>query len=150
MSEGKTVIEIGGLKLEVDMRSARRIDEMRVGDRVQVLHKPSYGGPSIFPGMIIGFKPFKTLPSIQVAYITSSFNSAEIKFATLNSESKDFEIIKSVDDDGLEIDRDKLLKTFAMQIATKQKEIEEIELRRDYFLRNFRAYWEPVETTVTA
>lgn len=144
MTSEKTVIEIGGIKLEVDMRTARRVDEMKVGDRVQVLIKSSYGSPSIYPGLIIGFKPFASLPSIEVAYIASSFSSAELKFVTINAQSKDHEIIKSVDDDGLAIDREQLLKTFAAQIAQKQKEIQEIELRRDYFERNFRAYWEPV------
>lgn len=144
MTSEKTVIEIGGVKLEVDMRTARRVDEMRVGDRVQLLIKSSYGSPSIYPGLIIGFKPFVALPSIEVAYITSSFSSVELKFVVINASSKDYEIIKSVDDDGLAIDRDQLLKTFAAQIATKQREIQEIELRRDYFERNFRCYWEPV------
>ena len=32
----KRIIEINGVKLEVDMTTARRIDEFRVGDTVKV------------------------------------------------------------------------------------------------------------------
>jgi hypothetical protein len=35
----KTIIEVSGVKLEVDLRQARRIEEIRIGDRVKVLTK---------------------------------------------------------------------------------------------------------------
>ena len=34
-----TIIEINGLKLEIDLRSAKRIDSFRVGDNVKILRK---------------------------------------------------------------------------------------------------------------
>lgn len=38
-NENKRIIEINGIKLEVDLRSARRIDEFKVGDTVKVLDR---------------------------------------------------------------------------------------------------------------
>lgn len=38
MSE-TTIIEINGVKLEIDLRHAKRIDNLRVGDTVKVLRK---------------------------------------------------------------------------------------------------------------
>jgi len=37
MNENKRIIEINGVKLEVDLTTARRIDEFKVGDTVKVL-----------------------------------------------------------------------------------------------------------------
>ncbi len=34
------------------------------------------------------------------------------------------------------------------QIEAKRREIADIEEKRDYFLRNFQAYWAPVEAPV--
>ena len=41
--EGKTMVEIDGVKMEVDLRTARRIDTFAVGDNVKVLCK-DYNG----------------------------------------------------------------------------------------------------------
>ena len=35
--EEKRLVEINGIKMEVDMRSARRVDTFKVGDNVKVL-----------------------------------------------------------------------------------------------------------------
>jgi hypothetical protein len=36
MEENKRIVEIDGVKIEVDLRSAKRIDTFRVGDNVKV------------------------------------------------------------------------------------------------------------------
>lgn len=147
MSE-KTIIEVNGVKLEVDMRYARRIEEIRVGDRVKILVKEGYSdGFKVYNGVVIGFEPFQKAPTIIIAYISSDWATTEIKFVHFNAKTEDIEIVKSVDDDGLSIDRGDILKQFERMILQKQKEIEELELKRDYFLKNFRAYWEPVGKT---
>lgn len=143
MAEGKTVIEVNGVKLEVDLRHAKRIDELRVGDRVKVLTK-EYDGHRVHAGTIVGFEPFASLPTIIIAYVAKDWNKAEIKFVHFNRQSKDIEIVKAIDDDSLDLDREMVLKTLDKDISTKQREIQEIENRKAYFLANFRAYWEPV------
>ena len=48
MSEDqKRIIEVNGVKLEVDMRYARKIEELRVGSRVKVLIK-NYSRYSVY------------------------------------------------------------------------------------------------------
>ena len=37
--EQKRIVEIGGVKIEVDLRTAKRVDSYRVGDPVKVLTK---------------------------------------------------------------------------------------------------------------
>jgi hypothetical protein len=141
MSE-KTIVEINGVKLEVDMRYARRIDELRVGDRVQVL-KRVYDGHKVHPGVIIGFEPFAKLPTIIVAYIEQDWSKADIKFEHYNANSKDLEIVAA--HDHFDIDRTTIVQMFDRQIASKQREIQDLEDRKTYFETNFKAYWQKIE-----
>ena len=39
MENNKKIVEIDGIKLEIDMRTAKRIDQFKVGDKVKILVK---------------------------------------------------------------------------------------------------------------
>lgn len=141
----KTIIEINGVKMEVDLRHAKRVDELRVGDRVKVLTK-GYSDYSVHAGTVIGFEPFAKLPTIVVAYIERSYGStAGIKFLHFNAQTKDTEVIKAIDDDALDLSKEWVITTLDKEIEKKKMEIAEMEQRKDFFLREFRAYWTPVE-----
>lgn len=143
MSE-KTLIEVNGVKMEVDMRYARRIDELHIGDRVKVLKKHGYGNEfAVFPGIIVGFEPFQKLPTIVVAYVEDSYSKAEIKFLHFN-EKCEAEIVHAADED-FHVDRDSIIARFNRDIAAKQREIETIEEQRRYFETNFRAFWQAIK-----
>lgn len=143
MSE-KTIIEVNGVKLEVDMRYARRIDEIRVGDRVKVLIK-GYGDDfTVSPGIVVGFEPFSKLPTIVVAYVAQDWSKAEVKFLHFNSKST-AEVVHAADED-FHVDRDAIIARFDRDIAAKQREIDTIEEQKRYFQTNFRAYWQRIET----
>lgn len=139
----KTVIEINGVKLEVDLRYARRIEDIRIGDRVKVLKKV-YDGHMVYPGIVVGFEPFKVLPTIVVAYIEDDWKSAVVKFLHFNKASTDAEIVHAADED-FHVDRDVILSRFEKQIASKQREIDTIEEQKKYFETNFKAFWTKVE-----
>lgn len=141
MSE-KTIVEVNGIKLEVDLRYARRIDEIRIGDRVKVLKK-QYDGFKVHPGIVIGFEPFQQLPTIVCAYIDQDWSKAEMKFLHFNAKAEDVEIVHAADED-FHVDRNAIMARFDKEIATKEREIESIREQRRYFETNFRAYWERV------
>lgn len=144
MSE-KTIIEVNGIKLEVDLRYARRIEELRIGDKVKVLRKHAYGDKFVVhPGTIVGFEPFQKLPTIVVAYIDQDWSKAEVKFLHYNSGAEDVEIVAAADED-FHVDRDAIIARFNRQIGEKRREIETIEEQRHYFETNFRAFWQKVE-----
>ena len=149
MSENTTTIEINGAKFEVDMRHARPVDELRVGDRVKVLRK-QYSGYTSHHGVIIGFDAFKNLPTIVVAYLELGFSEAKVQFLYYNSASKAVELVKAIDDDAAELEKGNVLAILDKEIAKKHSEIKELERQRDYFLSNFRSYWEPVEAADNA
>lgn len=138
----RTIIEVNGVKLEVDLRTARRIDEIRIGDTVKVLTK-QYDGHKVSPGVVIGFEPFTQLPTIVVAYVENSWAKAEIKFVYYNSASKDIEIVHAADDD-FSLDRADMLARFDREIAGKEREIDAIREQRAYFERHFQQFWSPV------
>lgn len=146
MSE-MTIIEINGVKMEVDLRRAKIIHEnLQIGSKVKVLDKSGYGGPTVHAGVIVGFDPFPTLPTINVAYVTGSFGSSDIKFAGINAKSGEkWELVPSQDDD-LPIDRQTLLEAFEREIQKHQREIDAINEKRDYFNRMFGAYFPDMVT----
>lgn len=148
--DGKTIIEVNGVKLEVDLRTAKRIDTVRVGDKVKILDSSGYGDPVVHPGIVVGFEPFNNLPTIVVAYIKGRGwgDSAQIHFLYFNSQSEKFELIVSNDD--VKLDRENALQSFNQKEKKIMDELAEVREMRDYFERNFRAYWSHYEAEETA
>lgn len=146
----KTIIEINGIKMEVDLRYATRVEHLQVGSRVKCLTK-SYGSEfKVHPGVIVGFEPFQNLPSIVVAYLDIDYNGAGIKFKSFNAKCDDFEIVADLDNNALEVNKADILTKLDREIAKKQIEMEEIESRRAFFLANFGVYFNHVEPAIPA
>lgn len=143
--EGHTVIEVNGVKLEVDLRTARRIDHLQVGSKVKLLIK-EYSAHKVYPGVVVGFEPFKTLPTIIVAYLVIEYNKAELRTAHYNTESKDIEIVASIDD-VLLVEQAEVTKFFDREQLKLEQQIEELQARRDYFVRMFGSYFPKVAET---
>lgn len=135
-----TVIEINGIKLEVDLRTAKRIDTLRIGDRVKCLVK-KYNEWETLPGVVVGFEPFDQLPTIVVAYLDRSYPTSNLILKSVNAQTKDFEIVVDIDRNALEIDKGKVLDQFETELRKKRLEIEEIEMKRVYFLKHFARYF---------
>lgn len=142
MSE-KTIIEVNGVKLEVDMRYARRIEELRIGSPVKLLDKGAYANQKVMPGVVIGFEPFKDLPTILVAYLADEWNNANIKVVSINAKQENYDMIAAVDPD-FAVDRASIVQKFNRMIEGKQREIDVIEEQKRYFETNFAAFWEKV------
>ena len=94
MSEWTREIEVNGVKLEVDMRYAKRIDVFKVGDTVKVLDKRN-GKNELKTGVITDFANFKDLPTMMVAvYVAGDFwTKPTIEFIPYNNDTKDIEIV---------------------------------------------------------
>jgi hypothetical protein len=144
-----TVIEINGVKMEVDLRQARRVDTLRVGDRVKVLIK-GYSDYKVHAGTVIGFEPFEAMPTVIIAYLETSYSSVGVKFLYFNSQTKETEVIKSIDDDQLDIDKSGVLQQFDADIAKQEIALEDIKKKKDYFLQNFQSYWNGIGVSADA
>ena len=132
MEEHVRVIEIGGVKVEVDLRSAKRVDTFRVGDRVKVLVK-EYSVYRTYHGAIVAFDEFKALPSITVCYIN---DYGAVHFAVINSESKDIEMVTDTDAT-LPVEKASVVEKLTNEIAKKQAELDDAKSKLRYFLEKF-------------
>ena len=129
-------IEIEGVKFEIDTRTAKKIELFKVGDRVKVLVK-DYSGYKAHPGCIVGIDAFKNLPTVVVAYMPNPLSSdGKIEFAYLNGQSKDLEICPMVEDE-LVPTRETIVQAFERAISIKQREIADVMVKRDWFLRQY-------------
>jgi hypothetical protein len=146
MSEETQVVEINGMKLEVDMRTAKRVDTFKIGTKVKLLVKSDYGESSVCSGVIAGFEPFEELPTLIVCYIEMTWNEAKLKFVHINEKTRDkYEIVASLDET-LPIEKADIVKQMDKAIEAKQQEIADIERKRDYFLKYFNQWFESAAT----
>lgn len=137
MSKHLQVVEINGIKMEIDTRLAKRVDQFRVGDRVKVLKKDQFGkGHKVFSGVIAGFEMFKSLPTIIIAYIEVGYNEAKIQTVYYNSNSEDVEIVVD-SSESLPIEKGTVLASIDREIEKKQAEINDLMYKRRYFIEMF-------------
>lgn len=139
MADTLQVIEINGVKLEVDMRYAKRIEEIRIGSRVKVLTE-DYSGTKVSPGIIVGFEPFAKLPTIIVAYVEAGYSDVGLKTISYNAKSEKVEIVASVDDD-FSVSKAEVLGWFRRERQKLDEKRAEIDAKEQFFLDRFKAYW---------
>lgn len=139
MMEDKRVIEINGIKMEVDMRSARRVDEFRVGDNVKVLEK-AYTNHRILNGVIVEFVNFKDLPTIQVAVFETSYSGSNIRFVNINEGTTDYEILPASKHE-MEIEKDGVIEGLEREMTSAMNKYNELKSKRDWFIKYFEKYF---------
>jgi len=140
MSEDPNIrqIEINGIKMEVDLRTVKKIETYRVGDRVKVLVKRYSETYETHHGVIVAFDDFKALPTITVCYLSCDYNG-DLTFVSVNSASKDVEIVACNDD--VLVEKAEVLKRMQAKIDQKKAEIEDIERKMRYFEDRFGAWF---------
>ena len=85
MEEQTRIVEIGGIKVEVDLRNCKVIENYKVGDQVKVLKKKYSDSYETFPGVIIGFDDFQNLPSILIACLKADYSGQKLNFLLLTT-----------------------------------------------------------------
>ena len=144
MSEDTRVVEINGVKVEVDLRKAKTVQTIRVGSKVKLLVKGYQTSADIYPGIVVGFEEFQSLPTVLVCYLSHNYNSAKLEFASINEKTADkYEMVASVDEE-LPVAKADILSALDKDIAKAYAEAESLELKRNYFLKHFNKYFEEV------
>ena len=146
----KRVVEIDGVKIEVDLRTARRVGVFRVGDIVKVLIPGgSYGTDKTHVGAIIGFDEFKDLPTLVVAYLNDEYGKVSVKMAYINKNSKN-EIVHANPED-VPVSKEHALELLDRDISEKQRELEKAQWHKarflDWFGKHFDAMTQPAQTS---
>lgn len=140
------IIEINGVKFEVDARTAtlRQLSTIRIGARVKVLKKKYSDDFEVHHGVVIGFEPFEKTPTIIIAYLDSlTSSSPEIKFIYYTAKSTE-QVIISDENDREALQAANIVGAIDKQIAVKTREIQDLEDKKKYFLDNFQSYWNPL------
>jgi hypothetical protein len=139
MDDTKQIIEVNGVKLEIDTRYARRIEELRIGSRVKVL-KEEYSSTTVYPGIVVGFEPFAKLPTIIVAYVKAGYSDVGLETVSYNAKTEKIEIVASIDDD-FSVSKSEVLGWFRRERQKLDEKRAEIDAKEAFFLDRFKAYW---------
>lgn len=130
------IIEIGGIKMEVDLRHAKRIDTFKVGDPVKILFpKGDYSNDKFCPGVIVGFCEFQSTPAIEVLVMEEGYNTVEVRFVTITKNSKT-ELIHYNQYESA-FSKDNIVTKIDNQITAKEMELEALRNKRRYFIEEF-------------
>lgn len=143
----KQIVEIKGVKMEVDFRegTSTRVENFKVGDRVKVLTK-GYDSYNVRPGVIIGFDEFKALPTIKIMAVSPGYGGS-VEYINFNEGLKEAEIIAANDDEELFAKREDVVATLNRTIEQKRIELETAQHNLRTFERYFGAAIEKAEAT---
>lgn len=138
MEESKRIVEIDGVKVEVDLRTAKRVDSFKVGDNVKILDT-NYSGYKVKPGIIVDFAEFKELPTIVIAVFEegSWSTSPSISFIYYNSKTSEKIEIVPASDDEIKLSKDGVIEKFEREIQKKKNEYTDLQNQLDYFKKHF-------------
>lgn len=137
--EDKRIVEIDGVKIEVDLRTAKRIDTFRVGDNVKVLCKEYNDSFKVKPGIITDFANFKEKPAIVVAVFNegSWSSTPSIEFIHIyEGMDEKYEIVYA-DEEELRLSKDGVIEKFEREIQKKKNEWQDLQNQLDYFKKHF-------------
>lgn len=139
MSEQKRIVEVNGMKLEVDMREAVRIDTFKVGTKIQVLEKGNYGNNyTMYPGMIVGIAEFRSKVGILIAYIENCYNGGKLKYATITEDSTNIEIIAAEEEAVMRLfTYDDMIRNMSNEIEDLELKLKKIKSDKQFFEDNF-------------
>ena len=134
------VIEINGVKCEVDLRHAKDIEQYKVGDHVKILIKQYSDQYESYPGVIIGFDMFEQNPAINVMYIQGGFNSDPVGFKTITAKTKDVEIT-ALNDFDIILNRDMVRQAFIKKRNDLESQLRDLSVKEKFLDAQFSKYF---------
>lgn len=138
MEENKRIIEIDGVKVEIDLRTAKRVDSFKVGDNIKILDK-EYNSYKVKPGIIVDFAEFQELPTIVIAvFDEGSWSSTpNISFIYYNKNTSNKVEIVSCSEDEIKVSKEGVIERFEREIQKKKNEYEDLKNKLEYFKTHF-------------
>lgn len=136
--ENKRIVEINGVKLEIDLREAKVVESYKIGDPVRVFHpKSSYSHAEIRPGVIVGFCEFDKNPAIQIMEFKKDYSGMVFEIITIASGvESDIQIAPYNKYEGL-ISQSSVVTQFDRLIQQKELELADLKLKKKYFIDDF-------------
>lgn len=144
---GKRIVEINGVKLEIDTRTARKVDQYRVGDKVKVLVKEYSDNYKTHHGVIVAFDDFTALPTITVCYVKDNYGSTSLEFVYINAKSKDVELAPCTDE--ILITKADVMTRMQAEIDKKQAEVQDLQRKMEFFVKRFGVWFETPHAVIS-
>jgi len=143
--ENKRIVEINGVKLEVDLRTAKVIDHFKVGDPVRVYHpKRDHYSASIKVGVIVGFCEFSKTPAIEVMELNDEYSGIEFRTIVIGQDINEELQIAAYDKyEGL-ISRSNVVEKFDRKIQEEELKLADLKLKKEYFINDFAKAFERI------
>lgn len=139
--ENVRIIEVNGVKLEVDLRNAKRVDTFKVGDSVRVLEKEYSDRYVTRFGVIVDFLEFEKRPAIEILVVDpAKYSGDPLYFKTITHDSEDVEIAPMGELDCL-FSRDDVLENLNRDILKKQEEVRTLKRKQEIFLERFGQFF---------
>jgi len=135
--EDRRVVEVGGVKLEIDMRHAKVIENYKIGDDVRVLIKKYGDAYESHPGVIVAFHEFKNLPSIVILYLDSSYSECKLETVIINSKTEAVEICPASPHE-IPFDFERVVDLLDRIILKQERELEDAIAKKSYFINHFK------------
>lgn len=138
----KEIVEINGVKFEVDLSKATVISEYQIGSKVNVLLEKDYNGKrEVVPGVICGFNNFKSLPTITICYLKINYSEATLEFLQYNEKTEGIEIAPCQESDII-FNKADIIAKMDREILKKQEEVLNLQMKKDYFIKNFKKHFD--------
>ena len=131
------IVEINGVKLDVDMQTARTVDTYTVGMNVKVLVKEYSDSWKAYSGVITEFVNFKNKPTIVVAIFKDVYNGVDIEFIHINESTADNYELAPAGCHDLKLNKERAVDKFNGKIEKLQGELDDVKAKRDYFIKYF-------------
>ncbi|MGO8695973.1 MAG: hypothetical protein ACLQMF_20105 [Rectinemataceae bacterium] len=132
MDEGKRIVEINGVKVEVDLRTAKIVESYKIGDSVKLLKK-RYSDYEVLPAAIVGFTEFQALPTIELVAVDHSGN---VEFFAWNEKTEGMEIAP-FNKYELAFDRANIMEKLDSAVNAKSEELRVAVSKRQAFIETF-------------
>lgn len=140
MDEFKRVIEVNGVKVEIDLRTAKRVDSFKVGDAVKLLKKEYSDSFKSYPGVIVGFDEFQNRPTLIVAYVSHTYSETKLEFAYINKDSKELEIAPAQDFE-TKISSTEIEAQFDKRIEAAELALKKVRDEKTWFQETYLKYF---------
>lgn len=131
MSESSRIIEINGIKIDVDLSTAKIVDTYRVGQPVKLLKKRYSDTWESHPAVIIGFTPYAKRPAIELLYMDGSELKFETFYEGVESEIAPFNEYE------FKFSKADIVNRLNRKITENENELQELQSKKQAFLDNF-------------
>ncbi|MDR1176925.1 MAG: hypothetical protein LBK83_15805 [Treponema sp.] len=144
MDENKRIVEIDGIKVEVDLRTAKIIDHYKIGDPVRVLHPGEGYGCGIKAGVIVGFCEFEKNPAIEILELDYDYSGTNFKTITIIGGQENKVQIAPYDKFEGIFSQSDIVTKFDREIQKKELELSDLKLKKKYFIDEFSKAFEQI------